>query len=424
MTALFALVDCNNFYVSCERLFRPDLESKAMVVLSNNDGCVIARSNKAKALGIQMGDPFYQIKELIRQHDITYFSSNYELYGDMSFRVVETLRTFTPHLEVYRVDESFLDLGNFKFLDLPEYARTIKDTIKQHLGLPVCVGVAPTKILAKIANRLAKKSRKADGVLILTDPYHIDEALKRTEVGDVWGVGRQYAKLLESAGISTAYQLKHAKDSWIKKHGSVVMLRTVKELRGEPCADLAIEPDDKQNICTSRSFGEYVKELPEILEAVTTHASRCAQKLRGQKSCAKELTVFISTNKYSDNLQYFNNKRIILPTATNSNLELVKNAKIGLEQIFIPGHLYKKAGVIVSDIMPASNVQLNLLDTTDHAKEKTLMHFLDGLTEKFGKDTVIVACQGTGQKKDWNLKREHVSPCYTTRLDQILTINI
>jgi len=424
MTSLFALVDCNNFYASCERLFRPDLERKPVVVLSNNDGCVIARSNEAKSLGIKMGDPFFQIIELVKQHDITYFSSNYELYGDLSSRVVNVLRTFTPNIEIYSIDESFLDLGDFKFVNLPEYARNIKNTIYQNVGMPVCVGVAATKTLAKIANRLAKKSKKADGVLVLTDPYHIEEALKRTEVGDVWGVGRQYAKFLEGAGITNAYKLKNATDSWIKKHCSVVMLRTVKELRGEPCADLEVEPDDKQNICTSRSFGEYVKTLPEMLEAVTTHAGGCARKLRRQQSCAKELLVFIQTNRFSDHPQYHNSKKIILPTATNSNLELIRYAKIGLEQIFIPGYLYKKAGVIVSNIMQADNVQLNLLDTTDHAKEQTLMQFIDGLTEKFGKDTVKVACQGTQQKKDWNLKREHLSPCYTTRLDQILTINI
>jgi len=424
MTSLFALVDCNNFYVRAELNFRPKLNGKPVVVLSNNDGCVISRSNEAKALGIKMGTPFFQIKEMVQQHGITYFSSNYELYGDMSHRVVETLRTFSPHVEVYSVDESFLDLGDFKFLDLAAYARNIKDTVYQNLGLPVCVGVAPTKTLAKVANRLAKKSEKAQGSLILTDPHHIEEALKRTAVEDVWGVGRQYAKFLSTYGINTAYKLKNATDAWIKKHCSVVMLRTVKELRGEPCTDLELTPADKQNICTSRSFGEYVKELPEMLEAVTTHASKCAGKLRRQQSCAKELLVFISTNRHSNHPFYHNTKKIILTTATNSNLELIRYAKIGLEQIFIPGYLYKKAGVIVSNIMPADNVQLNLLDTTDHAKEQTLMQFIDGLTAKFGKDTVKVACQGTQQKKDWNLKREHLSPCYTTRLNDILTINI
>ncbi|KAA5548359.1 Y-family DNA polymerase [Adhaeribacter rhizoryzae] len=424
MTNLFALVDCNNFYVRCETLFRPDLLGKPVVVLSNNDGCVISRSQEVKDLGIKMGTPFFVMKELIQQQGITYFSSNYELYGDMSLRVVETLRTFSPNVEVYSVDESFLDLGDFKFIDLPAYARNIKETLYQNLGLPVCVGVAPTKTLAKIANRLAKKSKKAEGCLILTDPYHIEEALKRTAVEDVWGVGRQYAKFLESAGIKTAYELRNTTDAWIKKHCSVVMLRTVKELRGEPCVDLELNPADKQNICTSRSFGKPVAEFDALLEATTSYAAKCAYKLRKQNSCAKELVVFVTTNRFADTIQYFNSQKIKLPTATNSDLELIRYTRQALESIYKPGYQYKKTGVVVMDIVPEKNVQLNLLDTTDHAKEQTLMHFLDDLTAKFGKDTVKVACQGTKQKKGWNLNREFLSPCYTTRFQDILTIII
>lgn len=424
MTSLFALVDCNNFYASCERLFRPELQGKPVVVLSNNDGCVIARSQEAKEVGVKMGAPFFQIKNLIQQHDIKYFSSNYELYGDMSHRVVETLRTFTPNIEVYSVDESFLDLGDFKFLDLEAYAHNIKNTVYQHLGLPVCVGVAPTKTLAKIANRLAKKSKKAQGCLILTDPYHIDEALRRTAVEDVWGVGRQYAQFLSNYGINTAYQLKNATDAWVKKHCSVVMLRTVKELRGEPCADLELVPADKQHICTSRSFGTPVEDFEALVEATTSYAAKCALKLRKQNCCAKELLVFLTTNKYADTIQYFNSKKIKLPTATNSTLELIRYTRLALESIYLPGYAYKKTGVLVLDIVPDKQVQLNLLDTTDHAKEQTLMQFIDGLTSKFGKDAVKVACQGTKGKKRWNLNRDFLSPCYTTRLQEILTIQI
>ncbi|WP_026461223.1 Y-family DNA polymerase [Adhaeribacter aquaticus] len=424
MTSLFALVDCNNFYASCERLFRPGLNGKPVVVLSNNDGCVIARSQEAKDLGIKMGDPFFLIREVIQQHNIHYFSSNYELYGDMSTRVVDTLRTFTPHVEVHSVDESFLDLGEFKFLDLEVYARHIKDTVYQNLGLPVCVGVAPTKTLAKIANRLAKKSKKADGCLILTDPYHIEEGLKRTAIEDVWGVGRQYAKFLSTYGITTAYKLKHTTDAWIKKHCSVVMLRTVKELRGEPCSDLEINPALKQNICTSRSFGKPVESFEELLEAASSYAAKCAFKLRKQKSCAKEIMVFVMTNRFADTPQYTNSRKIVLPTATNSDLELIRYTKLALESIYKPGYQYKKTGVIVMDLIPDTNVQLNLLDSTDHGKQQSLMQFLDDLTAKFGKDTVKVACQGTQQKKTWNLNRDYLSPCYTTRLLDILTIQI
>lgn len=424
MTALFALVDCNNFYASCERLFRPDLEGRPVVVLSNNDGCVIARSNEAKALKIEMGAPFFQIKELLQQHQVAYFSSNYELYGDMSIRVVDTLRTFSPNLEVYSVDESFLDLGGFKFLDLDAYARNIKNTVMQNTGIPVSIGVAPTKTLAKLANRLAKKSGKAQGCLVLTDPSHIDAALKRTDVGDVWGVGRQYARFLHAYGITTAYQLREAPDSWIKKHLSVVMLRTVKELRGEPCVDLETARPDKQAICTSRSFGTPVEDLQDLLEATSSYAAKCGFKLRKQSSCAKELTVFLATNRFADTLQYFNSRRMALPTATCSDLELVKYTRQALEAIYKPGYRYKKSGVVVSNIIPDKQVQLNLLDQTDHGREFTLMQFMDELTERYGRDTVKVAAQGTHKKKNWNLNREHLSPCYTTRLQQILTISI
>jgi DNA polymerase V len=371
-----------------------------------------------------MGAPFFLIKEVIQQHGIHYRSSNYELYGDMSLRVVETLRTFSPHVEVYSVDESFLDLGDFKFLDLEAYARNIKDKVYQNLGLPGCIGVAPTKTLAKIANRLAKKSKKAQGCVVLTDPYHLEQALKRTAVEDVWGVGRQYAKFLNNYGIHTAFQLKNAPDAWIKKHCSVVMLRTVKELRGEPCADLELVPAAKQNICTSRGFGKPVEDFQTLLEATTSYAAKCAFKLRKQKSCAQEILVFLQTSKYSRNPRYNNFQKIVLPTASNSDLELIRHTKIALKNIYLPGYKYKKTGVIVQNIIPDTNRQLNLLDTTDHAKEQTLMQFIDGLTAKFGRDTVKVACQGTQGKKEWNLNREFLSSCYTTRLSDILQINI
>jgi DNA polymerase V len=286
------------------------------------------------------------------------------------------------------------------------------------------VGVAPTKTLAKLANRLAKKSSKANGSLVLTDQHHIDAALKCIEVGDVWGVGRQYARFLQNYGITTAYQLKHATDSWIKKHLSVVMLRTVKELRGEPCADLEKERPDKQVICTSRSFGTPVTDFQELLEATASYAARCGYKLRKQHSCAKELTVFITTNRFADTLQYFNSKRLALPTATASDLELIKYTRLALEAIYKPGFKYKKSGVVVGDIIPDQQVQLNLLDQTDHGREFTLMQFMDDLSDKFGRDTVKVATQGTHKKKGWNLNRDHLSPCYTTRLQDILTIRI
>jgi len=424
MKPLFALVDCNNFYASCERLFRPDLEKKPIVVLSNNDGCIIARSNEAKDLGIKMGAPLFMVHDLLKKEGVHIFSSNYELYGDLSFRVTETLRQFTSQIEIYSIDESFLNLSKYFFLNLKIYAENLRTTVRRNTGIPVSVGISYTKTLAKIANRLAKKSEKANGVLVLTDERHIDAALKITAVADVWGIGRQYAKFFQAAGIHTAYDLKNAKDAWIQKHGTVVMLRTVQELRGISCLDLELMQPNKKGICTSRSFGKPITTLESLQEATANYASSCAKKLRKQKSCAKVLKVFIKTNKHANTLQYFNSKEIILPTASNSNLELVKYATKALNEIYKEGYLYKKAGVIVTEIMPESNVQLNLLDATDHLKHHNLMTAIDEITRKLGNDAVKVARQGTKGEKDWHLKKEYQSPCYTTRLKDILTINI
>ncbi|MBF8965147.1 Y-family DNA polymerase [Pontibacter sp. FD36] len=421
MTSLFALVDCNNFYASCERVFDPKLEGKPIVVLSNNDGCIIARSNEAKALGIQMGEPAFKAKDTIEQHNVHVFSSNYTLYGDMSARVMQTLGQFTPNLEVYSIDEAFLDLGNFYGRDLDQYAGEMRHTVKTWTGIPVSVGVAPTKTLAKLANRLSKKSKKADGVLVLTDERHIQEALRRTEVGDVWGVGRRYARKLAAFGIHTALDLRNTSDAFAKKHLTVVGLRTVRELRGEPCQDLEMVAPNKQHICTSRSFGGPVTELSQLKEATANYASRCAAKLRRQQSCAGAITVFLETNRFREgDAQYFNSKTIALPTATNSTLELLHYASIALQALYREGYRYKKSGVIVSELRPQNQVQTSLLDTVDRDKHQRLMQTLDKLNGALGRDTVTCAAQGT--TRPWQLKCEKKSPCYTTQLKGLLCI--
>jgi len=420
MTSLFALVDCNNFYASCERVFDPSLNGKPIVVLSNNDGCVIARSNEAKALGIAMGEPAFKMREMIEQHDVQVFSSNYTLYGDMSKRVMNTLVTFTPTIEVYSIDEAFLDLGDFYQVDLPAYCRNMRHTVWRWTGIPVSIGVAPTKTLAKVANRLAKKSTKANGVLVLTDPKHLEEALKRTEVGDVWGVGRKYAKKLASFGIHSAWDLRHASDAFVKKHMTVVGLRMVKELRGEPCAGLELQIPAKQNICTSRSFGQPVTSLTQVQEATTLYASRCAEKLRRQKSCASVITVFVMTNPFATGEQYYNSKTIQLPVATSSTLELVHYASLALKSIYHEGYHYKKSGVIVSGLCPDNQVQGDLLDPVDREKHQRLMQALDTLNKKMGRDALFCGSQGTN--KEWKLKREKLSPCYTTRLSDVVEV--
>ncbi|RNI26840.1 Y-family DNA polymerase [Rufibacter latericius] len=419
MTSLFALVDCNNFYASCERLFRPELNGQPIVVLSNNDGCVIARSNEAKALGIKMGVPLFEIRELAEREGIHVFSSNYELYGDLSQRVVRVLSEYSPNVEVYSIDESFLDLGNFLHVDLEQHARAIWERMPRAIGIPVAVGVAPTKTLAKLANRLAKKSKKANGVLVLTDPSHIEAALKATEIGDVWGVGRRYAKKLAQYGVYTAYDLTRQTDSFVKKHLTIVGLRTVKELRGEPCIELEMVPPAKQNICTSRGFGQPLTEVADIEEALATHVVRCASKLRKQKSCANAFTVFLETSRFLNPGQgYFNSRTVRLDSPSSSELVLVPAAMEALRAIFRPGFRYKKTGIIVTGLCPATQVQENLFTASTRQRDSSLMQTLDFLRQRFGHSALRYGVQGTGKK--WHMQRFNLSPCYTTRLEDLI----
>jgi DNA polymerase V len=423
MTSLFALCDCNNFYASCERVFNPALNGKPVVVLSNNDGCVIARSNEAKALGIQMGDPFFKIRNMVEYKHVHAFSSNYVLYGDMSDRVMQTLSLFTPHVEVYSIDECFMDLGDFYALDLFQYAWEIKRKVGRCTGIPVSLGVAPTKALAKVANKLAKKSAKANGVLVLTDPYHIQKALEATKVEDVWGIGSQYARFLKKHNIHTALDFSNASENWVRKHMTIVGVRLHKELRGESCLELEEVTPPKKGICTSRSFGRKLTKYDDVLEATASYAAKCAKKLRGQKSCAKLITVFVQTNSFSEyDKQYYNSKTVCMPVATNSDIELIHYAILALKAIYREGYYYKKSGVIVTEIIPDNQIQYDLLDTVDREKHNKLMQVLDGLTDRFGRSKVKVAAQGIGES--WGLKSDFRSPCYTTRLSDVPTINL
>ncbi|MBX0333424.1 Y-family DNA polymerase [Pontibacter sp. HSC-14F20] len=423
MTSLFALCDCNNFYASCERVFDPSLNGKPVVVLSNNDGCVIARSNEAKALGIPMGEPYFKIRNLVENGHLRSFSSNYVLYGDMSDRVMQTLSLFTPNVEVYSIDECFLDLGEFYDIDLNNYAWEIKRMVQQWTGIPVSLGVAPTKALSKVANRLAKKSTKANGVLVLTDPYHIQKALEATKIEDVWGIGRQYAKFLNKRNINTALDFSKLSEHWVKQHMTIVGVRLLKELRGESCLELDEVAPPKKNICTSRSFGKKVNTFDELREATASYAAKCAKKLRQQKSCANLVTVFVTTNRYSESdRQYSNSKTVALPVASNSDMELIHYASIALKEIYRDGYWYKKSGVIVSEIVPDSQIQLDLLDTVDRDKHARLMQVVDVLTDRFGRSKVRVATQGIDNS--WQLRSEFKSPCYTTRIDEIQKVYV
>lgn len=420
---MFALADCNNFYASCERVFNPSLIGRPVIVLSNNDGCVIARSNEAKAIGIKMGEPAFKIKELIEKNDVAVFSSNYTLYGDMSQRVMNTLATFTSDIEIYSIDEAFLGLHGFNHIDLLEYARQIRKTTMRNTGIPISIGLAPTKTLAKVANHIAKKQPQHQGVYMIATEQQRIEALKAYGIGEVWGIGRQFNRLLSGYGVSTAYDFTRLPAAWVKRHMSVVGLRTQKELLGIPCIDLEHTAPPKKAIATTRSFGEMQTDLGILSEAVASFAASCAQKLRKQHSVAQIVMVFAHTNYFRSDLpQYSASKTITLPVPTSSTIELVHYALVALKSIYRTGYRYKKAGVIVSGISTNQHIQTSLFDKIDREKHNKLMVIMDKLNDKYGRNTVRVAAQGTGRK--WKLRQERVSPMYTTRWDDIITVKV
>jgi len=421
MTTLYGLVDCNNFYCSCERAFNPQLHRKPVVVLSNNDGCIISRSQEAKDLGIQMGEPLFKVKDLLEAHHVAVYSSNYTLYGDMSRRVMSLFHDFTPNVEVYSIDEAFLDFSNLYGVDLHQHAWKLKSHVFQCTDIPVSVGVAATKTLAKVANRISKKSKKANGVLVLTDPYYLQAALKQVAVEDVWGIGHQYAALLHRHNLHTAYDLSRVRDAWAKKHLSIVGLRLVQELRGEPCLDLELEPPAKKGICTSKAFGVPVTDYGEVKEALATYTARCAEKLRKQQSGATLLTVFIQTNPFANTPQYYDSRTVRLPVATNSELEMIQYALQALQTLYRKGYSYKKTGIIVSEIVPQDTIQFDVFDTVNRDKHIKLMAAKDALKVKMGRPVVNSAALGT--QKRWTFKRAMLSPCYTTRMSDILEVH-
>lgn len=417
---MYALIDCNNFYASCERVFNPSLNGKPVVVLSNNDGCVIARSTEAKALGIPMAEPAYKLKELIEKNQVTVFSSNYVLYGDMSHRVMTTISEFAPEMEIYSIDEAFLLLDGFQLIDLKAYGEKVVTTTTRNTGIPVSMGIAQTKTLAKAANRFAKKYPNYKSVCVINTDEKREKALKLLDIGDVWGIGRQYATKLRYYSINTAWDFTQRTRSWVRHTMGVVGERTWLELRGTPCVEMD-RSTSKKSICTSRSFGERLTELEPISEAIANFAASCAEKLRKQKSLASVLMIFIHTNPHATNQpQYSNQKVIKLPVATNDSTELISFALQGLKSIYKKGYRYKKGGVIVSEIVPERPLQGNLFDTKDREKFNKVMTVMDNLNASYGNQKVKIAAQGFDRK--WKLKNEKLSPCYTTKLEDVLEI--
>lgn len=421
---VFALVDCNNFYASCEKLFDPKLADTPVVVLSNNDGCVVARSAEVKALGIPMGVPWFKIRDDAKRHGIVAFSSNYALYADMSNRVVEVLEAFSPNIEVYSIDESFLSLDGFPPAGLEAYGREIRARVDKWLGLAVCVGIGPSKTLAKLANHCAKKNLAGSaGVCDFTRmrEEELSALFARIDLGEVWGVGRKIDARLQAMGISTVADLRNADPETVRTKFSVVLERTVRELRGISCLDLEEAVPDRQQIICSRSFGERIYERTELGEAVASYVSRAAEKLRRQAGLAGALTVFVRTSPFNPKEpQYQKTLTVPLPDATDDTLELVGWGLRILKRIYRPGFAYQKAGCMLSDIRPRSMAQASLFVPESDGRLERLMAAVDAINGRFGRGTMRVAAEGVD--KAWRMKRGKLSPRYTTEWSELATV--
>lgn len=419
---MFALVDCNNFYASCQRVFEPHLRNKPVVILSNNDGCVIARSNEAKALGIPMGAPAFEYKTVFEENNVFVYSSNYALYGDMSSRVMNILSRYSPEIEIYSIDEAFLKFKGFELYDLHTIGLNMQRTVTKGTGIPISVGFAPTKALAKVANKIAKKySERTQSVYIIDDEEKRIKALKWTKIEDVWGIGRKHAKRLKAKNILNAYQFTQLSDEWVRKEMAVVGLRLKHELEGKPTLDLEL-PKSKKMIATTRSFEKPFTKFDDISERVSTFTASCSEKLRRQNSHCNMIMVFVHTNYFrKDQAQYSRNIVIKTDFPTNSTIELNHYAQIGLKAIFKEGFHYKKAGVIVMGLTPNNQTQLSLFNTSN-PKHQPLMKVIDKMNTSFGTNKVKFATQSLGRQ--WKMKQEKLSPCYTTRINEIINIKV
>ncbi|NVK41577.1 MAG: translesion error-prone DNA polymerase V subunit UmuC [Oceanospirillaceae bacterium] len=424
MTRVFALVDCNNFYASCERLFRPDLKGRPIIVLSNNDGCVVARSAEAKSLGIKMGVPFFQIQQLVREHDVQVFSSNYALYGDMSARVMSLLEQMAPRVEVYSIDEAFLDLSGVSACsDLETFGHQVRFEVQKCTGIHVCVGIAPTKTLAKLANHAAKRYPKTGGVVDLMDPARQRRLLSITPVDEVWGVGRRLAPRLNTAGIRTALELADANPKSVRRQFNVVLERTLRELNGISCLELDTIPPSKKQIVCSRSFGERVTDYDNMHAAICRYVERACEKLRAQRSTARMLNVFIRTNPFNSTDPYYSNSANIgIPEPSADTRDFIEAAVRGLRSIWKPGYRYMKAGVMLSDFYEPGTFQPSLLEVNVRPSSSTvLMETLDRINQS-GLGQVWFG--GQSRAKNWTMKRQYLSPSYTTRWSEIPVVRL
>ena len=423
---LFGLADCNNFYCSCERVFHPDLIGKPVVVLSNNDGCVIARSEESKALGIKMGDVFYQVKDKLEQNNVAVFSSNYNLYGDMSRRVMSLLSKYSPKIDVYSIDEAFLDLSGMGTSDqLTEYCKKMVRHIGKGTGIPISLGIAPTKTLAKMASKFAKKYKGYEGVCLIDTEEKKEKALKLFEVGDVWGIGHRSVEKLNYYGIKTAWDLTQKSESWVRRELTVTGVRTWKELQGESCISIEELPH-KKSICTSRSFAvQGLNKLADVEETIANFAAQCSRKLREQHTVCNSITIFAHTSRFRQDLpQSYIYQTANLTVPTNNQQELISIAVKMLRAYWKDGdcYFYKKAGVIVWGISRDNAIQTNLFDTVDWEKQAALAKAIDAINRKNGHNKIRVAVQG--DEKGWQLKKEYISKQYTTNLDDVIVLKV
>ncbi len=415
-----ALVDCNSFYVSCERLFNPRIRKKPVVVLSNNDGCIISRSNEAKALGIKMGEPYFKARDIILKNKVEVFSSNYSLYGDLSRRVMRTLKRFNSDIEVYSIDEAFMDLSNYTDTEVESVGREIRQTVLKWTGIPTSIGIAKTKTLSKVANHIAKK--KQSGVTSLIGIENLDPILEKVEINDVWGVGRQLTKFYQKNGIYNAKQLKNKSNTWIKKSSNVLSSRTAMELRGVPCIDIETTQTKRKSCVVSRSFGKRIETFQELKEAVANYCLNASEKIRSESLVAKAITVFVRTSPFQRNFGYYSNSKTVdFPIATNNSIETVKTAVASLESIFKNGYRYQKAGVMLTGLSNADGKK-NLFSSEKDEKINSLMRSMDNTNYRYGRATLSLASAGVHKK--WNMKRQYSSKIDTADFYCLPTIII
>ena len=416
---MFALVDCNNFYASCERVFQPQYRTPPIAILSNNDGCVISRSDEAKNLGLPMGAPAFKYKSFFKDHQVKVFSSNYPLYGDMSSRVMSILKQFSPNIEIYSIDEAFMLLNSKD--DYNNLGHQIRNRVLQWTGLPTCVGIAPTKALSKVANKIARKfPKETGGVFIIDSEIKRIKALKWTKIKDVWGIGRRLEKRLTQQNILTAYDFTQLSDSWVKTQFSITELNLKKDLEGIVTLCLEDEHPVKKSIATTRSFENTYTDIKDIKERVATFANSCAEKLRVQNSNCNILIILLQGSRFEkDSQTYKNSITVVLPHTTNSSLTIVKQAIKAIDKLYKKGIKYKRAGVIVTGLVPTSNHQLDLF-SSENPKHQPLMKAIDKLNKKYGDDKLKIANQDL--QKTWKMKQEHLSHQYTTKFNDILII--